>query len=315
MHDAGSTERNERPSSRHQRLAALRDRFIAANLRSRSLRLRKTTRSGALDLLRLHATAPAAWHDIVAGLGRRALSVAVADHKSTDPDVRALTSDLAALHRAAHLDEQLTGAVDLAVGWPILEGRGLDGTWLRAPLLLFTAGLEQTLTGKRQWRLRTEAAPLLNAPLAQAIDRACGVRITLDDLAGGDDDGLFALDTPTSTGLHDTLRKLGLTLNADSTVDKVQPLTSRSATESEAMPKGRFSLTQTLVLGRFPRAGSTIAYDYDALLAGTLNDDDLGAAAGILAIDDDLTGRIGEIGPLLGPGPAERPTHPHGDEH
>ena len=25
--------------------------------------------------------------------------------------------------------------------------------------------------------------------------------------------------------------------------------------------------------------------------------------------------RIGEIGPLLGPGPAERPTHPHGEVH
>ena len=25
--------------------------------------------------------------------------------------------------------------------------------------------------------------------------------------------------------------------------------------------------------------------------------------------------RIGKIGPLLGPGPAERPAHPHGEEH
>ena len=32
-----------------------------------------------------------------------------------------------------------------------------------------------------------------------------------------------------------------------------------------------------------------------------------------LVVDYDL--RIGEIGPLLGPGPAERPTHPHGEVH
>ena len=31
--------------------------------------------------------------------------------------------------------------------------------------------------------------------------------------------------------------------------------------------------------------------------------------------DDRAKRRIGKIGPLLGPGPAERPTHPHGEVH
>jgi hypothetical protein len=31
--------------------------------------------------------------------------------------------------------------------------------------------------------------------------------------------------------------------------------------------------------------------------------------------DETLDMRIGKIGPLLGPGPAERPAHPHGEAH
>ena len=40
-----------------------------------------------------------------------------------------------------------------------------------------------------------------------------------------------------------------------------------------------------------------------------------GGAADAVGADLAASARIGEIGPLLGPGPAERPTHPHGEVH
>ena len=39
-----------------------------------------------------------------------------------------------------------TGAANLAVGWPILEGACADGTWLRAPLLLYPVKSAQSIT-------------------------------------------------------------------------------------------------------------------------------------------------------------------------
>ncbi len=277
------------PSPRHRRLQLLRDRFIAANLRSRALRLVKVTRSGAFELGRLQGVAPAALAEVLAGLGRQSVSVVVACHTASTPEAQSISDDVAALAGAVRLDEQLTGACDLAVGWPMLEGVAVDGTWLRGPLLLYPAVLTTTASGKRQWLLRADAEPLLNAPLSQAIDRACGVRIDLDALRGGDDDGVFACDSGTLSHLATTLQGAGLVVDdvpamPDGLVPV--PLEARPVASREALPVGRFRLAHTPMLGRFPRAGSTIAADYDALLASALHDADLGAAAGLLAIDD-----------------------------
>jgi hypothetical protein len=277
-------------SPRHHRLQALRDRFVAANLRSRSLRLLKGTRSGALDLSRIASSAPRALSTLLETLGRRAVSAVIADHggAGASVDATSVSDDVFALAGAVRLDEQLTGACDLAVGWPIVEGRSADGVWLRGPLLLYPAVLEQTTTGKRQWRLVVEATPLLNAPLAQAIDRATGVRFDIDALLDGDDDRALATDDDTLVGLHTTLARLALPMGAAPTAAlPLLPLAPRLVAAREALPLGCFTLTSTLVLGRFPRAGSTIAADYDALLASTLSDDQLGAAADLLAVDED----------------------------
>ena len=52
-----------------RRLRQLRDRFIAVDLRSRSLRLTRASRVGAFDLCRLREAAPKAFGDLLTRLG------------------------------------------------------------------------------------------------------------------------------------------------------------------------------------------------------------------------------------------------------
>jgi len=262
---------------RRQRLNRLRNRFIAVNLRSRSLRLIRTTRSGALDLQRLACDAPLQLQQLTRSLGRGEAELELA---ATASEV--LASDIAYLHRRVHESWLETGAQDLAVGWPILEGRSAQGVWLRAPLMLYAA----ELVPGRRWTLRLLGPPEVNESLAQTLARLCGVRLTLDELLQDDDDRIFALDSPTWRGIGACLTRLGLPLTAVGDLPPLTPLEDRTAEQRESAPINQFALRHHLVLGRFPCAASALVTDYDALLADEPTDERLALAADLLQVDE-----------------------------
>jgi len=279
---------------RRTRLAQLRSRFIAVNLRSRSLRLTRPTRSGALDLCRLASSAPAALEQVKAALGREAEAcielVAMKPRRPVPQQLAASVSYLYHRVREAWLE---TGARDLAVGWPFLEGCTADGVWLRAPLLLYPAELVPVREGRHRWELRLHGPPNLNESLAQTLARLCGVGLTLDELLQDDDDRVFALDRPTYSGIDACLRRLGLPGGAGEGADAELPgnlaiLEPRDREAREGAERGRFHLRHHLVLGRFPAAASSLVADYDALQQGSVDDEALGLAARLLQVDEVL---------------------------
>ena len=294
------------------RLSQLRSRFIAANMRSRTLRLTRTTRSGALDLARLAQVWPAGFEALLKKLGQESSrNIPIIPVRPQDAEALALAEDLAVLLRAERADWVETGAQNLAVGWPILEGRAQDGTWLRGPLLLFPLAFETTAVGLQRWVATLQGFPDLNVGLAQALFRLTRVRITLDAILDHDDDRILAIDEATWLGFWDCLRNLELPMNE--APDRLPPLTSlptRDRQGRDRRPRGRFSLNHQMVLGRFPRGGSNIILDYDNLMKS----DDLGLAAELLAVDEDASWEAEaplEDRPEAPTHPASRPVTPN----
>ncbi|GMV38630.1 MAG: hypothetical protein AMXMBFR64_03460 [Myxococcales bacterium] len=267
--------------ARAERLARLRDRFVAVNLRSRSVRLLRPQASGAVDLARLLGDGAEALAALLGGLGRGDATL------DLTPMAGALGQDVGVLARRAHEAWAVTGADDLAVGWPFIEGCSADGVWIRGPLLLTPATLTAERVGLHRWVLRLAGPPVLNEALAQVLARLFGVGISLDDLLGADDDRVLAPDDGTWQGLVACLSGLGLPLEpSQGGLPPLEPLLPRLREDREVARRGSTTLCHHVVLGRFPAAASAIVGDYDQLVAEPPTDARLGLAAELLRADE-----------------------------
>ncbi len=270
------------------RLSQLRRRFIAANMRSRALRLTRMTRAGALDLARVEAAFPEAFERLLGRLGHEGgAAIPFIPVRPQDPDRLALADDLTQLLRAARASWMETGAQDLYVGWPLLEGRSHDGTWLRGPLLLYPVAFETTAVGLQRYNAALQGPPELNVGLAQAIFRLTRVRLTLDALLERDRDRVLAVDATTWADLHAALEALGVAIDpaGAGALPALSPIPDRDRGARDSGPRDRFALHHHLVLGRFPSSGSNIILDYDQLLEVEAGGD-LGLAAALMAVDE-----------------------------
>ena len=284
---------------RSKRLEALKRRFIALTLRSRALRLTRTTRSGALDLHRLKVSAPEGFQRLIDVLGRDHAEPIPLCEAGTGTGDDPLADDLRTLARAAKLTWMETGAQQLAVGWPLLEGRCRDGTWLRGPLWLYPVTLATTRTGRMMWAVEPLGPPDFNEALAKTLHRSEGARMDAELFLKHDDDGLFCWDDGTWAGMNAALRAAGVPLVVEETqlLPPLVPLRPRTRQDRDSAPRGAFALRQHLVLGRFPRASSHIASEYERLLEEEPTAARLGAAADLLLVDETAI-----QSPVTGPG-------------
>ena len=102
-----------------------------------------------------------------------------------------------------------------------------------------------------------------------------------------DDDGRYRPDDATWLGFHRALEAAALWEGPHpAALPPLEPLAPRGKVERDAYPRGTFCLHHTPVLGRFPRWGSTVVGDYEALLAEELTEDRLGLARHLLSIDE-----------------------------
>ncbi|MEC9441152.1 MAG: AAA domain-containing protein [Myxococcota bacterium] len=278
----------EKREDRERRLTTLRDRFIAVSMHSRTLRINRPTSSGAIDLTRLHRIEPARWDALVEMLGQEEAPAVELCPVHAQDELGALAREIQIIHSSAMAERVELGADTLAIGWPILQGRAQDGTWLRAPLFIYPIKLERTQTGKLRWELSPDGAPTLNEALVQALVRLIGVKLTFESFLARDDDGKFAMDEETWHGLCDTLTGSSIRLETpDAKLGAPRALGAWTREDRDAWEKGLFALEHTLVLGRFPMASSNVVLDYQEILDGSLEDAALGAASHVVSVDED----------------------------
>ncbi len=209
-----------------------------------------------------------------------------------------LSVDVATLAHAARTQRMETGSDDLAVGFPFIEGRAPDGTWLRAPLFLYPVTLGQTSRGKLRWTLQPSGPAYLNTTLCETLRRLAKVRLSEADFVARDEDQAFRVDDETWVGIVDTLRASGLELDAGNKLPTAPAaLEPRDEAQRNAAPAGRFALRFHLVLGRFPASASTVVNDYEQLLDALAGALDTGASKesllgpvghAMLAFEDDV---------------------------
>jgi hypothetical protein len=254
------------PEELTERVRRLRSRLLAANLRSRSLRLTRITRSGAFDLHRLDDAARRSLRAIQMGMGETdETKVDLVRVKGTKDELREISEDLRRLANAAHRTWMEVGERELLLGWPFVEAK-LGDTWLRAPLLLYPATLERTRRGRMTWRLVLEGRPDLNEVLAQALFRFAGVRLSIERLVALDEDGLLKPDSPSWGALEAWLTESGLGLSSTGgPLPELTPLAARDREARAIFPEGRVDLLNHLILGRFPQSSSRVLSEYDAL--------------------------------------------------
>jgi DNA polymerase IIIc chi subunit len=182
------------------------------------------------------------------------------------------------LARTAAFVEAESGAQDLYVGWPFVEGQLNDGTLLRGPLLFFPVALGTQVPPARppgtgattEWVLRRRDEPVsFNRSLLLAYAHFNGVPMSDDWLDTSFED--FPKDPLAfRTRLYELLRESPLRLNLTSevlTADTLQPFERLTRAElGDRTRTGELRGRPQAVLGLFPQAGSYLAPDYEALL-------------------------------------------------
>ncbi|HEY3402749.1 MAG TPA: AAA domain-containing protein [Ohtaekwangia sp.] len=158
------------------------------------------------------------------------------------------------------------GSNDLHVGWPFVEGKFSDGTWVRCPLLFFPVSIVQT---GQHWHLepREDAGITFNKSflLAYAFYNHIKLEESLIDFTFEDFD---SDSTVFRTQVYQLIKdKLEVNFNPDNFRDELQ--TFRQFKKEEFDPthrNGEIKLFPEAVLGIFPQAGSQLVPDYQHLL-------------------------------------------------
>lgn len=275
-------------AQRARRIEILRDRFVAVSMRSRTLRLGKTSRSAAFDLSRVMRHDAASWQGLVDVLGHEeGKSASLIGVKEQDSDATIMASDLSVLYSAALTERVESGADTLSVGWPFLRGVAADGTWFRAPLFIYPVELSKTTSGKLVWEVTTSGPPMLNDALVQTLARLFGIKWSLDDFIEQDTDGVIAPDAETWRDLLVTLRSQHLPLGESQREDAaLRALTRWTRDERAEVPRGTLELCSHAILGRFPLAATSVILDYHELLEGGVEAERLGTALHLLNVDE-----------------------------
>ena len=279
---------------RQRRLEVLRDRFVAVSMRSRTLRLAAPSRSGAFDLSRIARLRDRFWLDEVCrvlGQDEDDGHVELVALQPGDEIERNISLDLGVLFDAALTERVESGADTLGVGWPFVKGMAHDGTWFRAPLLIYPVELYKTRTGRLVWRMRPSGAPCINDALVQVMARYFGVKWSLEAILEADSDGCLSPDASTWNDLLDTLRHMrGVEIMAESLDEKTSPARyerwGREVRLAEQTETGHIELCFQAVLGRFPLAATSVILDYHELLESNLDEGALGAALPLVQVDE-----------------------------
>lgn len=176
---------------------------------------------------------------------------------------------LTLLYRELRQREEETGAYDLAIGYPFVEGRFAEGTPVRSPLVLFPAELIRNRKGNARWQLqlRERTDVQLNPTLFRAYEKYNDLRLPESFW----EDSLL----PSFPGLQPLLNHLfelfqryglGIRFPSDLFLQHISPLRSLSDIDLQRKPASELKLADHAVLGLFPQSDTALLQDYNNLV-------------------------------------------------
>jgi superfamily I DNA and/or RNA helicase len=158
-----------------------------------------------------------------------------------------------------------SGSEDLFVGYPFVEGKLMDKTLIRCPLLFFPV---QFVQKQNQWVLEKKELPVsFNRSFLTAYSQFNQVKIDENSFEKSPAD--FGHEPKVFlTKLYEFLKNspLEINFNAELFVEKLIAFQSLIKVDFETVEVGELKLKSQAVLGIFPQTGSFIADDYDELI-------------------------------------------------
>lgn len=234
---------------------------------NRSLKLARLSVRRDIDLLDLGFVGDDTAEDILARIiAGKSVTLLGAPDPRLDKANR-LDRRLGNIFRELALIEEESGAYDLHVGYPFCEGRFLDGTIVRAPVLLFPVRLERNLSGYPRWSLRPlkEEGIQLNRTFFMAWELYQQMRFPATfwdtEIPYNKDWGLWMAD------FYELLKQVGMAVNFNSELffKQLQPFPDLLKATLDAFPAGRLTFRPQAVLGMFPQSDSALHDDYETL--------------------------------------------------
>jgi hypothetical protein len=160
-----------------------------------------------------------------------------------------------------------TGAYDLFVGYPFVEGRFADGTIARCPVLLFPVRLVRDLQRKPRWRIDpVEDEPItFNKTFFLAYEQFQQSRL---------EEGFWEEEIDHSTDwrewlneLYEKIKSYELEVNFNPRLYdlKLEAFPDLDKTGMEAFRNGQLKFMPYAVLGIFPQSDSALLQDYETL--------------------------------------------------
>jgi hypothetical protein len=186
---------------------------------------------------------------------------------SRDEKVNEISKSIRRISRREKLLFEETGANDLYVGWPFVEGKLADGSPVRCPLLFFPVTL---LLESGKWYLqpKEDSEISLNKSFLLAYSHFNNITIT-DEWIETSFEDFDKEPLPFRTALYEFLKAsvLEINFNQELFTDKLISFNEYKTEEYNALQKnGEIKLLQEAVLGIFPQASSYLVPDYEELL-------------------------------------------------
>ncbi|MCC5944654.1 MAG: DUF4011 domain-containing protein [Bernardetiaceae bacterium] len=246
--------------------------LTAAN---RSLLLRRLYKQFFMDLRSLDFAENQSAFSILAQLIGRKKEIAICPYiDSRDANANRQSAQLKNIFRSQKRIEEESGTIDLAVGYPFVEGKFLNDTMLRAPLLFFPVSLYHK---QNTWflRLRKEAGISFNKSLLLAFSHYHDI-IFEEDFLEETFENFGKTSLEFLTELYKLIDKspLELDFNRENFNEKLDFFHDKTKKELEdSLQVGKLKLLPQAVLGIFPQSDSYLAPDYEKLIGDSTQDD------------------------------------------
>lgn len=183
------------------------------------------------------------------------------------PKTNVVSNRLNNIYREVNTIFEETGAYDLYVGYPFVEGKFLDESIARCPVALFPVRLERDLKARPRWKLTSlsEEPVLLNRTFFLAYERFQQARF---------DPALWETEINRNKDwrawlneLYERIKEHEVEVNFNSKLFdlKLNSIPDLKADEMANWPIGKLTFRSQAALGIFPRSDSALLQDYEQL--------------------------------------------------
>ncbi|MFK7969223.1 MAG: AAA domain-containing protein [Bacteroidia bacterium] len=236
---------------------------------NRSLRLSKLSRRRDIDLCDLGYVEQESPEDILNKILDGKDVVLVKKLDARHPRTNLISRHLNKIYREINTLFEETGAYDLYIGYPFVEGKFLDESTARCPVALFPVRLERDLRARPRWKLTSLADEpvLLNRTFFLAYERFQQQRFSPD---------FFEVEINRNKDwrawlneLYELIKSHEVEVNFNSRLFdlKLNSIPDLTAETMANWPLGKLTFQSQAALGIFPRSDSALLQDYEALEA------------------------------------------------